>query len=62
LRRKGGGEGGEWAGVLRGLMRGLTDVQNTVSTLCEDNMSSLEYLIDQSKVKERRMDVEMVSA
>jgi periodic tryptophan protein 2 len=33
LRSKGGGEGGEWAGVLRGLTRGLTEVQNTVSTM-----------------------------
>lgn len=30
---RGRGEGGEWAGVLRGLTRGLTDVQNTISTL-----------------------------
>lgn len=32
LRQK-GGEGGEWAGVLRGMTRGLSDVQTTISTL-----------------------------
>jgi periodic tryptophan protein 2 len=33
IRGRGGGEGSEWAGVMRGLMRSMTEVQRTVSTL-----------------------------
>ncbi|CAG7849860.1 Periodic tryptophan protein 2 AltName: Full=U three protein 1; AltName: Full=U3 small nucleolar RNA-associated protein 1; Short=U3 snoRNA-associated protein 1 [Serendipita indica DSM 11827] len=59
LRGRSGGDGSDWAGVLRGLARGMTEVQKTVSTLCEDNINTLEYLIDQSIVHERsRMDID----
>ncbi|KIM22567.1 hypothetical protein M408DRAFT_18150 [Serendipita vermifera MAFF 305830] len=59
IRSRGGGEGSEWASVMRGLMRSLTEVQRTVSTLCEENTSTLEYLLDQSKAKEKAMAMEI---
>lgn len=33
IRGRGGNEGSEWAGVLRGITRGLNEVQRTISTL-----------------------------
>ncbi|KAI0755055.1 WD40 repeat-like protein [Daedaleopsis nitida] len=48
---------GEYASVLRALQKGLTDFEQLISRLCEDNSSTLTYLIDQQKVKDA--DVEM---
>ncbi|KAH7887052.1 quinon protein alcohol dehydrogenase-like superfamily [Phlebopus sp. FC_14] len=42
---------GEFAPVLRAVQRALGDVEQTVSRLCDENTSTLQYLIDQSKVK-----------
>jgi len=33
IRGRGGGEGGEWAGVIRGLTRSLAEVQRTIAAL-----------------------------
>ncbi|OSC96353.1 WD40 repeat-like protein [Trametes coccinea BRFM310] len=51
---------GEYASVLRALQKGLSDFEQLISRLCEDNRSTLDYLIDQLKVKQAREgDVEM---
>ncbi|KAI0942189.1 hypothetical protein AcW1_009509 [Taiwanofungus camphoratus] len=42
---------GEHAGVLRALRKALGDFEGLVSRLCEENNATLEYLIDQLKVK-----------
>ncbi|KAG8848590.1 hypothetical protein FRB91_010694 [Serendipita sp. 411] len=48
--------GNEWAGLVRGLTRGMTDVQTTISTICDQNANTLQYLIDQSRVKENHQE------
>ncbi|KAF9787924.1 WD40 repeat-like protein [Thelephora terrestris] len=42
---------GEYASVFRALTKGLVDVQKNVSKLCDDNVSSLSYLIDQTRAR-----------
>jgi len=42
----------EFASVFRVLQKGLADVERTISRLCDDNVSMLSYLIDQSKARE----------
>ncbi|KII87643.1 hypothetical protein PLICRDRAFT_162405 [Plicaturopsis crispa FD-325 SS-3] len=51
---------GEYASVFRALQKGLADFEQLISRLCDENTSTLTYLIDQSQVK--HSDVEMVSA
>ncbi|KAI0763059.1 WD40 repeat-like protein [Trametes elegans] len=54
---------GEYASVLRALQKGLSDFEQLVSRLCEDNRSTLDYLIDQLKVRQARGgDVKMDDA
>ncbi|KAL4246695.1 WD repeat PWP2 family protein, partial [Abortiporus biennis] len=43
---------GEYASVFRMLQKGLMDSEQSISRLCDDNSSTLSYLIDQSMVKE----------
>ncbi|GAA5907233.1 hypothetical protein JCM8208_006726 [Rhodotorula glutinis] len=43
---------GEFAAVLRGVQRGLQDVQESVVRLSEDNSFALDFLIDQQRRKE----------
>ncbi|KAF7794916.1 hypothetical protein EIP86_006059 [Pleurotus ostreatoroseus] len=50
---------GEYASVFRMLQKGLQDTETSISKLCDDNSSTLSYLIDQSKVKHAPADVEM---
>ncbi|KAF9653496.1 WD repeat protein [Thelephora ganbajun] len=45
---------GEYASVFRALTKGLVDVQRNVSKLCDDNVSLLSYLIDQSNARASR--------
>ncbi|KAJ7512782.1 WD40-repeat-containing domain protein [Mycena galericulata] len=49
----------EYASVFRVLQKGLADFEQSISKLCEENISTLSYLLDQSKVKEAASDVEM---
>jgi len=44
---------GEFASVFRLLQKGLTDFEQSISRLCDENTSTLLYLMDQSKVKQR---------
>ncbi|TFK81754.1 WD40 repeat-like protein [Polyporus arcularius HHB13444] len=53
---------GEYASVLRALQKGLTDFEQLISRLCEDNSSTLAFLIDQLKVKSKDADVEMAES
>ncbi|RDX45204.1 WD40 repeat-like protein [Lentinus brumalis] len=53
---------GEYASVLRALQKGLTDFEQLISRLCEDNSSTLAFLIDQLKVKTKDADVEMAES
>ncbi|PSR70569.1 hypothetical protein PHLCEN_2v13540 [Hermanssonia centrifuga] len=50
---------GEYASVFRILQKGLMDTEQSISRLCDENSSTLSYLIDQSKVKHPDADVEM---
>ncbi|KAJ7185673.1 quinon protein alcohol dehydrogenase-like superfamily [Mycena filopes] len=50
----------EYASVFRVLQKGLTDFEQSISRLCEENVSTLSYLLDQSKVNNASGDVEMV--
>ncbi|KAF9051423.1 WD40-repeat-containing domain protein [Panaeolus papilionaceus] len=50
---------GEFASVFRVLQKSLGDFEQSISKLCDDNTSSLAYIIDQSKVHQDR-DVNMV--
>jgi len=45
--------------VFRVLQKGLIDSEHIVSKLCDENSSTLLYLIDQSKVKEAGVGEEM---
>ncbi|KDQ06907.1 hypothetical protein BOTBODRAFT_181182 [Botryobasidium botryosum FD-172 SS1] len=42
----------EFASVLRAVQKGVLDFQTTIARVCDDNTSTLTYLIDQSKLKE----------
>ncbi|KAI0703655.1 WD40 repeat-like protein [Cerioporus squamosus] len=53
---------GEYASVLRALQKGLMDFEQLISRLCEDNSSTLAFLIDQLKVKSENSDVEMAES
>ncbi|KAI0346477.1 WD40 repeat-like protein [Trametopsis cervina] len=50
---------GEHASVFRMLQKGLMDAEQSISRLCDENSSTLSYLIDQSKVKQQETDVDM---
>lgn len=52
---------GEYASVFRILQKSLTDFEQSISKLCDENLSTLSYFIDQSKVRQDR-DVEMSPA
>ncbi|XP_006463359.1 hypothetical protein AGABI2DRAFT_186957 [Agaricus bisporus var. bisporus H97] len=53
---------GEYASVFRMLQKGLGDFERTISKVCEENSSTLRYLIDQSQsYQERNVDMESVS-
>lgn len=41
----------EYASVFRLLQKGMLDFQQSVARTCEDNSSTLKYLIDQSRIK-----------
>jgi len=43
---------GEFASVFRALQKGLTNFEQSISRLCDENTSTLLYLMDQSKVKQ----------
>ncbi|OAX35682.1 WD40 repeat-like protein [Rhizopogon vinicolor AM-OR11-026] len=43
----------EHAPVLRAAQKALGDVEGSISRLCDENTSTLQYLIDQSKVKHK---------
>ncbi|KAG1745306.1 WD40 repeat-like protein [Suillus lakei] len=51
---------GEHAPVLRAAQKALGDVEGSISRLCDENTSTLQYLIDQSVVK-HGLEVDMVS-
>lgn len=51
---------GEHAPVLRAAQKALGDVEGSVSRLCDENTSTLQYLIDQSVVK-HGLDADMSS-
>jgi len=44
---------GEFASVFRGLQKGLSDLEQSISKLCEENSSTLSYLIDQYTVNKK---------
>ncbi|KIJ61864.1 hypothetical protein HYDPIDRAFT_176835 [Hydnomerulius pinastri MD-312] len=44
---------GEFAPVLRAVQKALGDVEQSVSSLCDENTSTLLYLIDQSKARQK---------
>ncbi|KIM91497.1 hypothetical protein PILCRDRAFT_810776 [Piloderma croceum F 1598] len=43
---------GEFASVFRALQKGLNDFEQSISRLCDENTSTLLYLMDQSRVKQ----------
>ncbi|KAH7912190.1 quinon protein alcohol dehydrogenase-like superfamily [Hygrophoropsis aurantiaca] len=47
---------GEHAPVLRAVQKALGDVAGSISSLCDENTSTLLYLIDQSKIKHETDD------
>ncbi|KAF9500274.1 WD40 repeat-like protein [Pleurotus eryngii] len=49
--------GGEYASVFRILQRALSGLEKEVGRLCDDNISTLSYLIDQGKTRARADDV-----
>ncbi|KAF9010038.1 WD40-repeat-containing domain protein [Cyathus striatus] len=48
---------GEYASVFRTLQKSLSDFEQSIAKMCDENTSTLAYLIDQSKVNHK--DVEM---
>ncbi|KIK99184.1 hypothetical protein PAXRUDRAFT_823013 [Paxillus rubicundulus Ve08.2h10] len=44
---------GEFAPVLRAAQKALGDVEQSISSLCDENTSTLHYLIDQSKASKK---------
>jgi len=53
---------GEFASVFRALQKGLGDLQQSISKLCEENSSTLSYLIDQYSVNQKKDDSMLVSS
>ncbi|TCD71931.1 hypothetical protein EIP91_000063 [Steccherinum ochraceum] len=51
---------GEYASVFRTLQKGLTDSELTISALCNENTSTLSYLIDQSQVAHAEKNADMI--
>jgi len=51
---------GEYAPILRAAQKALGDVEGSISRLCDENTSTLQYLIDQSLVK-HGLDTDMSS-
>ncbi|KAJ7682953.1 WD40-repeat-containing domain protein [Mycena rosella] len=51
----------EYASVFRVLQKSLADFEQSISRLCEENISTLAYLLDQSKVRNADGDVDMVA-
>ncbi|KAJ7240820.1 WD40-repeat-containing domain protein [Mycena haematopus] len=51
----------EYASVFRVLQKALADFEQSISRLCDENISTLSYLLDQSKVKHATGDVEMLA-
>ncbi|KAI3601293.1 small nucleolar ribonucleoprotein complex subunit [Moniliophthora roreri] len=49
----------DYASVFRVLQKGLGDCEQTISKLCDENISTLSYIIDQGKLK-RQMDIDTV--
>ncbi|EEB95291.1 hypothetical protein MPER_05758, partial [Moniliophthora perniciosa FA553] len=49
----------DYASVFRVLQKGLGDCEQTISKLCDENISALSYIIDQGKLK-RQMDTDTV--
>ncbi|TEB34224.1 WD40 repeat-like protein [Coprinellus micaceus] len=45
---------GEHASVFRVLQKGLSDSEQSISKLCDENTAALSYLIDQSKIAQAR--------
>ncbi|KZT23719.1 WD40 repeat-like protein [Neolentinus lepideus HHB14362 ss-1] len=45
---------GEYASVLRSVQKGLGDFEVVVAKLCDENTSTLKYLIDQSQIREKQ--------
>ncbi|KAF9225973.1 WD40 repeat-like protein [Gyrodon lividus] len=45
---------GEFAPVLRAAQKALGDVEQSISRLCDENTSTLRYMIDQSKARQMR--------
>lgn len=52
---------GEYASVFRLVQKGLMDAEQSVNKICDENSSTLAYLIDQSRVAQNT-DVEMGDA
>ncbi|KAG6817113.1 hypothetical protein H0H87_012634 [Tephrocybe sp. NHM501043] len=52
---------GEHASVFRALQKTLSDSEQSISKLCDDNSSALSYYLDQSR-KSQDTDVEMLPA
>ncbi|KAK7044745.1 periodic tryptophan protein 2 [Favolaschia claudopus] len=48
----------EYASVFRILQKALTDCEQSISKICDENVSTLSYLLDQSKVKNMGDDVD----
>ncbi|KAJ2915518.1 hypothetical protein MD484_g4908, partial [Candolleomyces efflorescens] len=44
---------GEHASVFRVLQKGLSDSEQSISKICDENSSTLSYLIDQSKIAQK---------
>ncbi|KAG9125096.1 hypothetical protein FRC07_008978 [Ceratobasidium sp. 392] len=44
----------EYASIFRLLQKSMLDFQQTVSQICEDNSSTLQYLMDQSRMKAKK--------
>ncbi|KAF9262337.1 WD40 repeat-like protein [Marasmius fiardii PR-910] len=49
----------DYASVFRMLQKGLGDCEDTISKLCDQNLSTLSYLIDQGRLQQK-MDVDEV--
>ncbi|CAA7264355.1 unnamed protein product [Cyclocybe aegerita] len=48
---------GEFASVFRVLQKGLGDFEQSISKLCDENTSTLLYLIDQAKVSQTEVNM-----
>jgi len=50
---------GEYASVFRVLQKGLSEFEQSISRICEENTSTLSFLIDQAKVTQQNEDMGM---